>query len=188
MDSMKKGVLILALLGGLAGGCGRDDSLTRDVQELQKQKADLAKEVAALRENNEGLARRLAALEGRKSSSLKLGQAVLTPVVFLGGDGDPETEYQLSTDIEKPTEILLDPPLPRGAKIVAAWYSPYDNIGALTFFHRFRVLTAGGRQVKLVASGAPERTAGRIRLEIHVLYQAQDTGGADGGEETEAEL
>jgi hypothetical protein len=104
----------------------------------------------------------------------QLNVATWAPVVYTGTAIDPanppSTELQLANLPNPPTpHVVAMPGVPSGHQVIAAWYSPYDNIAALSGFATILVAPAGGNQINVSGHGYPGSNT-RIRLLVVALW------------------
>jgi hypothetical protein len=98
----------------------------------------------------------------------RIGIVKLTPVIF-SGDAGRAGEYHASNNPNQPESHILDTAIPKGTKIIGAWYTPLHNIPALNAFALIDVERHNDTQVKLNIAGFPKISA-RLRIAVYVLY------------------
>ena len=97
--------------------------------------------------------------------------AEVSPVIFAGGEGGGANEFAASADPNNPNSHILDiGGLPKGARVVEAWYAPLHNIGALPSFALIDVKKHNNKQVLLSIAAYPSSKA-RLRIKITVLIK-----------------
>jgi hypothetical protein len=100
---------------------------------------------------------------------MNVGITEITPVVFTGNAGGAG-EYHASDDPNAPETHIVNVPVPAGANIVEAWYTPYHNIAALGAFALIDVNRSSTTQVKLKLAGYPGQNQ-RLRIKVTALYR-----------------
>ncbi len=97
--------------------------------------------------------------------------AVGYPVVYTGNAGGGPNEYNASNNPDAANTHLLHIGLPKGARVIGAWYVPNHNIPALSAFARIQLgATSGEDDVELYLAGFGNSNQ-RLRIQVFVLYE-----------------
>jgi hypothetical protein len=99
----------------------------------------------------------------------RIGVIEFTPVIYTGTSGGGDDEYHGSNDPDTPAHHIIDAPIPPGAQIIEAWYTPFHAVFNLVGFSWIDVDRHNSTQIRLAVAGVAGSNT-RMRIKVHVLY------------------